>query len=280
MSSSDGIEAKDDDLILGTLFVNENNSQSDENEENEILIKYDTYKRSFINSSANIYQLTEPSELKLALVQQHHSLWAEFIYNAARVLADMIEQGEIICYNKSCLELGAGAGLPGLIAGLNGAKLSVISDYGNTSDTSLLRAIDINIEHMSQYIPSSASTTSNTTHTIYRSIPYIFGNNVQDILDLNNGQNYDLLFLADLLFNRSEHNKLLYTISKVLKPVTGVAWITFSHHDPHKVSMRCICYIVYIHAYICSPTCIHMIAILYTILYIILIYTLYRRPKT
>ena len=238
MSSS--VELKDDEFILGSLFVNEN---SDENEEKEILIKYDTYKRSFINPNTNIYQLTEPSELKLALVQQHHSLWAEFIYNAARVLADMIEQGEIICYNKSCLELGAGAGLPGLIAGLNGAKLSVISDYGNTADTSLLRAIDINIEYISQYIPSTTSA-ANTIATAYKSIPYIFGNNVKDILDLNNGQTYDLLFLADLLFNRSEHNKLLYTISKVLKPVTGVAWITFSHHDPQKVSREVHIYMI------------------------------------
>ena len=233
MLSSDGVEAKDDEFILGSLFVNENN---DENEEKEILIKYDTYKRSLINATANIYQLTQPSELKLALVQQHHSLWAEFIYNASRVLADKIERGEIVCYNKSCLELGAGAGLPGLIAGLNGARLSVISDYGNIADTSLLRAIDINIEYMSQYTPSTSCATSNTVATIYKSIPYVFGNNVKDILDLNNGQTYDLLFLADLLFNRSEHNKLLYAISKVLKPVTGVAWITFSHHDPHKVS--------------------------------------------
>ena len=246
MSSSDGVETKDDEFILGSLFVNENN---DENEENEILIKYDTYKRSFINSNTNIYQLTEPSELKLALVQQHHSLWAEFIYNAARVLADMIEQGEIICYNKSCLELGAGAGLPGLIAGLNGAKLSVISDYGNIADTSLLRAIDINIEYMSQYIPSTTSASTNTIATVYKSIPYIFGNNVKDILDLNNGQNYDLLFLADLLFNRSEHNKLLYTISKVLKPVTGVAWVTFSHHDPHKVNSKVKCMHIHMRLY-------------------------------
>ena len=256
MSSSDGVEAKDDDLILGALFVNENNSQDAENEEKEILIKYDIYKRSFINLTYNIHQLTEPSELKLALVQQHHSLWAEFIYNAARVLADKIEQGEIVCYNKSCLELGAGAGLPGLIAGLNAAKLSVISDYGNTADTSLLRAIDINIEYMSQYIPSTTSNASNTVATVYKSIPYIFGSNVKDILDLNNGQNYDLLFLADLLFNRSEHNKLLYTISKVLKPVTGVAWITFSHHDPHKVSSKLhILYSIYVYIYV---RCIHM----------------------
>jgi len=44
--------------------------------------------------------------LRLALVSQHHSLWAEYVYNAARVLADRINDGRIDCRRMRCLELG------------------------------------------------------------------------------------------------------------------------------------------------------------------------------
>ena len=46
------------------------------------------------------------SKLKLALVSQHHSLWAEYVYNAARVIADLIDKDIIPCKQKKCLELG------------------------------------------------------------------------------------------------------------------------------------------------------------------------------
>lgn len=43
-------------------------------------------------------------------IWKHHSLWAEYVYNAARVLADMIDKNDQIkCQGKKCLELGAGA---------------------------------------------------------------------------------------------------------------------------------------------------------------------------
>jgi len=75
----------------------------------EVVLKWDQYKRTKETSSLN----EGPSELNLALISKHHSLWAEFVYNAARVLADRIDLGLIITAGKRCLELGAGAGLPG-----------------------------------------------------------------------------------------------------------------------------------------------------------------------
>jgi predicted nicotinamide N-methyase len=72
--------------------------------EDEVIIKYDQYKKK---------SKTKPDILTLALVAKHHSLWAEYIYNAARVLSEKIDCNEISCKNKKCLELGAGAGLPG-----------------------------------------------------------------------------------------------------------------------------------------------------------------------
>jgi nicotinamide N-methyltransferase len=44
------------------------------------------------------------------------------------------------------------------------------------------------------------------------------------------------LILADLIFNRSEHHKLLWTCQQCLAP-TGTAWVCFSHHDPEKKAL-------------------------------------------
>jgi len=44
---------------------------------------------------------------------------------------------------------------------------------------------------------------------------------------------FDVIILADLIFNRSEHDKLLWTCRECLKE-EGVVWVTYSHHDPHK----------------------------------------------
>ena len=87
-------------------------------EEEPITLKYDTYRRTRGSSrsshspgTASIQQEEEEEEeeeelLHLALVSQHHSLWAEYVYNAARVLADRIDDGRIDCRRMRCLELG------------------------------------------------------------------------------------------------------------------------------------------------------------------------------
>jgi nicotinamide N-methyltransferase len=46
---------------------------------------------------------------------------------------------------------------------------------------------------------------------------------------------FNLILLADLLFNRSEHEKLLRTVRDALAP-GGTAWVAFSHHDPQKAA--------------------------------------------
>ena len=175
------------------------------------IIKRDTYTR---------HAEKVPRELSLALLKKHHSLWGEFIYNAARVMSDRIDNGEINVSGLRVLELGAGAGLPGIIAALNGASHTVISDY---ADEDLIRVIELNIkEHC-------------TDRQNVAACGFTFGENPQELLLLGGGESrFDVVLMADLLFNRSEHEKLLRTLHQVLVPVTGEAWCIFSHHDPLK----------------------------------------------
>lgn len=248
--------------------ANSSSSSADQQQE-EITIKYDTYFRKH-KFTEKIEDVPEQNIVKLALTSRHHSLWAEFVYNAARVLADLIDDNPHISSNlprinvqgKSCLELGAGAGLPGVIAGMNGASVVVISDYGHDQDLSLIYPIDINIDAVrNQFTYPSANAYG---------VGYVWGYPVAPLLDpakyyqkkeqvdLSNYTNYladkralriedtnisntdpslskfDIIILADLIFNRSEHKKLLWTVQHCLQPGSGVCYVTFSHHDPQK----------------------------------------------
>lgn len=75
-----------------------------------IVIKFDKYERLHVDKDSG----SNLSSIQLALVSKHHSLWAEYVYNASRILADYIDNGSINVRGKKCLELGAGAGLPGI----------------------------------------------------------------------------------------------------------------------------------------------------------------------
>lgn len=48
---------------------------------------------------------------------------------------------------------------------------------------------------------------------------------------------FDIVILADLLFNRSQHAQLLETCCRCMGDSTAEAWVSFSHHDPDKMEL-------------------------------------------
>ena len=140
-----GKEDHDDDSIEGMAMQGMFGDPDEVLMEEVAVIKYDKYERTVKGEKAE--------SLTLALVQKHHSLWGEYIYNAARVLADLCEEGSIDIRGKSVVELGAGAGLPAIIAALNGASSVAITDYGRDNDRGLVQAIDINISYLKREYP-------------------------------------------------------------------------------------------------------------------------------
>jgi EEF1A N-terminal glycine/lysine methyltransferase len=59
------------------------------------------------------------------------------------VFATYLDEHKDLCRGKTVLELGAGAALPGLIAAINGAKKTVVTDY---PDRDLIENIEYNVK--------------------------------------------------------------------------------------------------------------------------------------
>jgi len=136
----------------------------------------------------------------------HNPLWGHLLWNAGQVIAKYIEDNALeVAAHRTVLELGAGAGLPSLICALHGAKKVVVTDY---PDTDLVENLQYNINHSldQRYQPAIVAKG------------YLWGNDVQplkaELTDPEKG--FDLLILADILFNHSEHEKLISTVSKTL----------------------------------------------------------------
>ena len=114
------------------------------------------------------------------------------------------------------LELGAGAGLPGLVAASYGASTVVITDY---PDADLIDNLEYNIQHCSSI--SHASKVS--------ARGYLWGASPKQLLSFlePNGDGFDVLILADLLFNHSEHGKLLQSIKQTMKKTSNAKALVF-----------------------------------------------------
>lgn len=147
------------------------------------------------------------------------------LWQAGRLLADYLEtNGKDLTKNKTVLELGAGAGLPSLICALCGAKQVVVTDY---PDAELIENLRYNIEHCTLLpVPCNIQAEG-----------YLWGaptvKIVSHISQEESGPRFDLLILADLLFNHSEHSKLLTTVQETLnKSSKALALVFFTPYRP------------------------------------------------
>ncbi|KAI9892035.1 MAG: nicotinamide n-methyltransferase [Vezdaea aestivalis] len=149
----------------------------------------------------------------------HNPLWGHLLWNAGRTIADFLEENSsTFVSGKAVLELGAGAGLPGLVCALNGASRVVITDY---PDTELIENIQSNITRCDVKDVSS--------------IGLLWGSDTHEVKALleEPEAGFDLLILADLLFNHSEHGKLVQTIQETLrKSNTAHALVFFTPYRP------------------------------------------------
>ncbi|MCJ1243236.1 nicotinamide n-methyltransferase [Trapelia coarctata] len=150
-------------------------------------------------------------QLQLRLVG-HSPLWGHLLWNAGQVVSEYLQQhAETLVQGKDVLELGAGAGLPGIVCGILGARKVVITDY---PDEDLIENLKYNIENCKTLKNRSSSVVAEG---------YLWG----APLSTSMSHSFDLLILADLLFNHTEHAKLLSTVRLTLRQTRSARALVF-----------------------------------------------------
>ncbi|KAK3173963.1 hypothetical protein Dsin_032977 [Dipteronia sinensis] len=140
-----------------------------------------------------------------------HLLW-----NAAQVIAIYLEDNvDDLVKSKTVLELGAGAGLPSLVCAVLGASKVVVTDY---PDIDLIQNLQYNIDHCDALSSKSSIVAEG----------FLWGNSIAPLRShLSSDDGFDLLILADILFNHSEHAKLVRTVKEALKPNSNARALVF-----------------------------------------------------
>ncbi|KAI9145591.1 putative methyltransferase-domain-containing protein [Paraphysoderma sedebokerense] len=161
-----------------------------------------------------------PRELNVKLVGSH-SLWAHCLWNAGVLCAHYLDSNKSLVRNKRVLELGAAAALPSFFSAVNGAEKVVITDY---PDSELIENMEYNARH------NFAETEYFDRINIQG---FLWGNDPSPLLNAlpDNSRKFDLVILADLIFNHSQHHNMLKTVKECLS-ADGSAVCMFSHHRP------------------------------------------------
>ncbi|KAJ7672655.1 nicotinamide N-methyltransferase [Mycena rosella] len=196
----------DDDLALGSIFPEEARPPTPEPtvtvyEREDGLVDNDWY------------------DIKIRLVGSH-PLWGHHLWNAARAFASYLDHNRELYSDGFVLELGAGGGLPGLVAAKNGAKHVVLTDY---PDADLVTNMEFN-------------TRENSLRDRVSVQGYVWGHPVQPMLDAlpSGADGFQLIIMSDLVFNHSQHDALLKTCERCLSAAEGACVLVFyTHHRPH-----------------------------------------------
>jgi EEF1A N-terminal glycine/lysine methyltransferase len=184
------------------------------------------------------HTLLSGRELSLRLVG-HNPLWGHHIWNAGRVISTYLESQASLIKAKTVLELGAGAGLPSLVCAILDAKTVVVTDFPGPD---LIENIWYNIEHC------QAPTIVGDPIDIKKVVTaegYLWGADPAPLLTHitptsnahpvtgETSSGFDILILADLLFNHSEHAKLIATIQQTLShSASSKAFVFFTPYRP------------------------------------------------
>ncbi|EPS43772.1 hypothetical protein H072_2244 [Dactylellina haptotyla CBS 200.50] len=213
---------------------NQSNTNSDTEEIDASLFQEpEDYRPATPPPTFATHTLLDPAESITVRLVGKNPLWGHVLWNASRICTNYIEtHAKELVKNKTVLEFGAGAGLPGLICAALGASVVTLSDY---PDPDLVQNLEYNKSHSfitqsgEQRIAEGKTALSNSTRI--RCLGYIWGKDPEDLLSTSpNG--YDLLILSDLLFNHSQHDALLKSVKQTLAKPDGVAVIFFTPHRP------------------------------------------------
>lgn len=180
---------------------------------------------------------TTGEQLTLHLVgyspTEAHHLW-----NGARVISEWFEADPAAhVRGRAVLELGAGAGLPSIVAAALGARRVVVTDY---PDPDIVETMERNLEVNAGVIRKGADGGGGGGDDRIVAKGYVWGADVRPLLaelpgagegETGEGPKFDVLILADLLFRHSEHGHMLDTIRDAMAR-GGAAYVFFTSYRP------------------------------------------------
>ncbi|KAL5050472.1 hypothetical protein BDW71DRAFT_194802 [Aspergillus fruticulosus] len=170
-------------------------------------------------------------------VEEGRKLFAHFLWSAAMVVAEGLEQSDAGSGNSDAevwkvqgekvLELGAGAGLPSIIAALANAATVTITDHPSSPALGPTGAIAFNVKHN---IPSSTIKVDIRPHEWGTAL-------AADPWALSNKGLYTRIIAADCYWMRSQHENLVRTMKWFLAPM-GKVWVVAGFHTGREIVAR------------------------------------------
>lgn len=182
------------------------------------------------NPSAETYDPITPAiphPVTLHLVG-HSPLEAHHLWNGSRVVAQHFEEHPELVRDRTVLELGAGAGLPSLVAACLGGRRVVVTDF---PDPDLVQNMWKNI-----YACPSLNESGESPEGRIIADGYVWGADPSKLLSHlspSQDEKFDVLILADLLFRHAEHGKLVDSIEMCMKvSEESQALVVFTSYRP------------------------------------------------
>lgn len=177
-------------------------------------------------------------------------LEAHHLWNGARVVSSHFETQPALVRGRTLLELGAGAGLPSIVAATLGARRVVVTDY---PDPDLVENMWRNVRGARALYPKAQESgdegrraedekreAGGEEEEEEEELPIVaeglvWGADPGRVLKyLGEGeQGFDVLVLADLLFRHTEHGNMLRTVQQTLKKSRdSKAFVVFTSYRP------------------------------------------------
>ncbi|KAJ3101735.1 hypothetical protein HDU97_001085 [Phlyctochytrium planicorne] len=159
------------------------------------------------------------------------SLMAQYVWNSSLILCSRIASGIVDVSNALAIEVGAGAGLLGVTAGLCGASGVVMTDY---PDDKIVEALERN----GKEIFGEENRKSNSAGSVFWEVlGHKWGDEdtIQSFVDLISPKQKLVIFLADVLWIPDGHNPLLQDLSILLSHPNSVAHVAAGLHTGRRV---------------------------------------------
>jgi nicotinamide N-methyltransferase len=167
---------------------------------------------------------------------------AHHLWNGAKIVSEYFESDPSRVRGRTVLELGAGAGLPSLTAGILGAKKVVVTDF---PDPDLVANMQKNIDEcdetveprglIAETIDAAGFVWGADPAPLLARLPPSSAAATEARDKKEEEPRFDVLILADLLFRHNEHGMLVKTIRETLRPSRdSVAYVFFTSYRPWK----------------------------------------------